>query len=164
MPPEITVGQDGKVSYKFFCKMYAHWIVMLSLTASHRKPSLHVSRSRDDKSTSNLVSHIKNCEPAPSNQRNAIESYAHGHSYSQAAFRLLLVKWVTSCSRPYSIVQDEPFVRIVKMLYNRATLVSPHTLSTDVRKAFHLSKEALINRLEVHIYMLRVPHMSLNHS
>jgi hypothetical protein len=86
------------------------------------------------------MKHIRVCSPDISTEGNTIESYAHGRSYTPEALRLLLVKWVTSCSRPYSIVQDEPFIQIIQMLYNKAKLVTAHTVSSDVRKVFHLAR------------------------
>jgi hypothetical protein len=95
---------------------------------SCRKLSVSVSRKHKDKSTSNLLSRIKSCNPITTPEVNIIEGYAHGHSYSPEALWVLLVKWVTSCARPFPIVEDEPFIQIIKMLYSQVTIVSPHTL------------------------------------
>jgi hypothetical protein len=154
MPPNIIVQKNGVVSYVFMCRQCVYFIhrFLVFTNIFHRKPSISVSRRREDKSTSNLLSHAKSCDPDPTAQVNAIEGYAHGCSYSPEALRLLLVKWVTSCSRPFSIVQDEPFIQIVRMLYSQATLISPHTLSTDVKRVFNVSRESLIKCFEVCSY------------
>jgi hypothetical protein len=93
--------------------------------------------------------HIRICAPGISTDANTIESYAHGRSYTPEVLRLLLVKWVTSCSRPYSIVQDEPFIQIIKMLYDKAILVTAKTVSSDVQRVFHLARDSVIKNLQV---------------
>jgi hypothetical protein len=131
---------------------------MLPSLTGCRNPSASVSKQINDGSTANLVKHMRVCSPDVSTEDNAIESYAHGRSYTPEALRLLLVKWVTSCSRPYSIVQDEPFIQIIKMLYNKARLVAPQTVSSDVQKVFLLARESVIKNLKVwkviHIFPL----------
>jgi hypothetical protein len=99
-----------------------------------------VSKQTNDASTANLMKHVRVCSPEVSTEDNAIESYAHGRLYTPEALHLLIVKWVTSCSCPYSIVQDKPFIQIIKMLYNKTTLVTSNIVSSDVKKVFHLWK------------------------
>jgi hypothetical protein len=153
-PPEIvnkSVNGKQVPMYKFVCKRYvcSERSGTLPRLTGYRNPSASVSKQTNDASTANLMKHVRVCSPEVSTEDNGIESYAHGRSYTPEVLRLLLVKWVTLCSRPYSIVQDEPFIQIIKMLYNKATIVTPKMVSSDVQKVFHLARESVIKNLKV---------------
>lgn len=114
-----------------------------------RYPSEIVTRKCDDDSTGNLCCHIRDCKLAESEECNLMERFSHSSTYTAKSFRYLLVKWITSCSRPYAIVDDIPLQEIFKMLYSRVHLVSGQTISCDVRLTFKESRSTVINILKV---------------
>lgn len=152
MPPTIIKRNDGTILYQFTCKRYAtihQWLQ--SLIVLQRYPSITLTRRRDEVSTGNLLRHITDCEPENTAESTQMERFAHACTYSHEAFRYLLVKWVTSCSRPYSIIEDAPLKDIFKMLYNKTRIVAADTISRDVQLIFKNSRGAIIETLKVFI-------------
>lgn len=125
-PPVIFV-EKGIVKYKFVCKT---------------NPTIDpVTRVRHDRSTSNLNRHVERCSSrlAPAGQR--INEFAHGSTYSKAELRYLITLWVSSCHRPFAIINDPPLQRILKMLFAKVDIPSPSTVSRDVKEAFTIAKK-----------------------
>lgn len=96
---------------------------------------------------------MNSCSPPTTTQSNAIDSFAHARTYTPDAFRLLLAKWVTSSSRPYSIIEDTALIAIFKMLHGKVTLISARTLSRDILLLHEFSKMAVVRTLKVSHYI-----------
>ncbi|KAJ7050837.1 hypothetical protein C8F01DRAFT_1343392, partial [Mycena amicta] len=89
-PPRITESK-GCVKYEFVCGRF---------------PSKAVVRARYDKSTSNLVNHVRTCGPGT----NLIKKYTTGGDYNVGRFRLALALWVSVHNRPHLAVTDEELI------------------------------------------------------
>ncbi|KIJ35364.1 hypothetical protein M422DRAFT_180834, partial [Sphaerobolus stellatus SS14] len=70
-----------------------------------------------DTSTGNLQHHVDKCEPKRTKQTHAMEKFAQGAGYTCDGFQFGLVKWITSASRPFIIVEDQGLTDLFKMLY-----------------------------------------------
>ena len=57
--------------------------------------------------------------------------------------------WCAHRHRPFKIVADPELVEIFQMLYHRAEVPHPVTVSRDVKEIFRLSKENVANILQV---------------
>ncbi|RPD52702.1 hypothetical protein L226DRAFT_438307, partial [Lentinus tigrinus ALCF2SS1-7] len=132
MPPEI-IEEDGIIKYRFYCL---------------RHPSDYVTRSRTDSSMSNLNGHVDICDPVPVGGQHSITQFASGSTYNKAKFRYLTTTWVTSCYRPFAIVDNLPLQDMFKMLYAKVDIPSPSTVSRDVKEAFELLKGAVAAYLQ----------------
>ncbi|KAI0309768.1 hypothetical protein OF83DRAFT_1039925, partial [Amylostereum chailletii] len=113
LPPTIDV-KDGKVRYKFHCKVH---------------PLTFFLRVRTDSSTSNLLSHTQSCgsETAPD---LSISAFAHErlHLYTDL--------WVACSHRPFVIIENEYLVKILKMFNSAAVIPSDSMVSRDVKEIF----------------------------
>jgi hypothetical protein len=151
-PPVIFV-EKGIVKYKFVCKTnpyvsFLNCSVIGSFTLFLRTID-PVTRVRHDRSTSNLNRHVERCSSrlAPAGQR--INEFAHGSTYSKAELRYLITLWVSSCHRPFAIVNDPPLQRILKMLFAKVDIPSPSTVSREVKEAFMIAKKNVGSVLQV---------------
>ncbi len=102
-----------------------------------------MTRARTDSSTSNLNGHVDVCDPIPDDDQSSITQFAHGSTYNKAKFRFLTTAWVTTCFRPFAIVEDPPLQAMLTMLYARVDIPSSTTVSRDVKETFVISKEAV---------------------
>ena len=87
-------------------------------------------------STSNLGGHVKTCNPKPAPSTQSIADFAQGSSYTKEDFRYLATVWVTTCHRPFAIIEDAPLLRMFKMLYAKVEPPSASTVSRDVKEIY----------------------------
>ncbi|KAF9020505.1 hypothetical protein BDZ89DRAFT_912085, partial [Hymenopellis radicata] len=97
-----------------------------------------------DASTSNLVRHVSMCKALGGGGQETITSFAHGSTYSHGRLRLLLVKEVAVCARPFAIAEDEPIRKIIRMCNVNARLISANTLSKDVKEVYEIMKKIVM--------------------
>ena len=106
----------------------------------NRNPSIILTRKREEDSTTNLVRHVKSCESQVVDPSKSIASYAQGSTYNKAQLRYLISRWVFECHRPFSIIDDPPLQRILKMLYAKVETPSSTTVSRDIKEIHTISK------------------------
>lgn len=85
-----------------------------------------------------------------------VAQFARGSTYSHPGLRLLLVEWVSSCHRPFSIVEDKPFRKICEMLHGGVKLVSRQTLTEDMKDVLEATREhvrKLLKRVKCRFHM-----------
>lgn len=78
----------------------------------------------------------------PENQASILP-FAQGSTYSPELLRLYEVFWVVSASRPFSIVNDEWFIRILEMFNPQVERWSGMTIGRDVREFFKIGQKNL---------------------
>ena len=115
--------------------------------ASH--PSVYLDRIAHEDSTSNLLRHVRTCEPPETPESETLAAFASGATYSKAKYRYLLALWCARRHRPFSIVEDPEFRRIVRMLYARAETPSRISVSRDIQHLLGHARTRLIARLGV---------------
>ncbi|KAJ3965670.1 hypothetical protein EV361DRAFT_810312, partial [Lentinula raphanica] len=129
MPPEIDARDPDVVRYQFHCKHF---------------PVQFVTRARHDDSTSNLKRHVDTCaavDEAAAAGQLTIPMYAGGSSYSEPQLRLLLVQWCAVNARPMLIVEDEAFLKMMKMMHAHVVVPSAVTLARDIQRVYDISKK-----------------------
>ena len=77
-----------------------------------------------------------------------MKSFSSGATYSRQHFRFVCAIWITSCRRPFRIVNDTPFQDIVGMLNPLAQIHSEHTQANDVKLLYKLSRQKITSLLE----------------
>lgn len=110
-----------------------------------------MTRKREEDSTTNLVRHVKSCEGQVVDASKSITNYAQGSTYNKAELRYLVSRWVFECHRPFSIIDDEPLQRILKMLYGKVETPSPTTVSRDVKQIHKIAKGHVGKKLQVRL-------------
>jgi hypothetical protein len=142
--------EDGEVTYIFVCKMYAFFGWFLFVTEyCHRSPSIKVTRTRHDDSTSNLVRHVKLCSGVSAGGSSSITAFAQGSTYTPHKFPMKLAIWVARRHRPFTIVEDEELVDIFRDLNNKVQVPSRFTVSRDVKEIFDMSRLKVAEILKV---------------
>lgn len=125
-------------------------IIFLSISDIYfSRPSEYCDRQHFETSTGNLGRHIKDCDPQNTAPTQQITAFASGTTYSSPWFWFLLSMWCARRHRPFKIVADPKLVEIFQMLYHRAKVPHPVTVSRDVKEIFRLSKENVANILQV---------------
>lgn len=163
LPPTIRVENDGTVKYEFKCKRYACiWLTLLlcndtdvSYSNLFSRP---VVRVRHDTSTSNLKNHADLCvgSRAVAPGQSTVEQFARGSTYQKELLRVYIGLWTATSYRPFTIVKDPYFIKIVQMFNPKAEIPSDTTISRDVKEFHKIGKvnlKAFINQLPgaVHI-------------
>ena len=105
-------------------------------------PSKCITRHRLDETTSNLVRHVKTCEPSTSTHLPPFSSYAIGR------FRYLIAAWSARRARPHTIVEDEEFREILVMLYSAVEIHSHQTVARDITDMYTRSRIAIAHHLQ----------------
>ena len=108
-----------------------------------RNPSIVLARKCEEDSTTNLICHVKSCEGQVVNLSNSIANYMQGSTYNKAKFRYLISCWVFECHQPFSIINDEPLQRMLKMLYVKVETPSQTMLLWDV-KEIHGDRKSVV--------------------
>jgi hypothetical protein len=78
-----------------------------------------------------------------------MNAFASGSTYKHERLRTLIVRWVTGCRRPISVVVDPDFLDIVKMLNPHALIPSRNTVTRDIKIMYSLAKVKLKDVLQV---------------
>ena len=68
--------------------------------------------------------------------QSTVEQFAHGSTYQKELLRVYMGLWTATSYRPFAIVKDPYFIKIVQMFNPKAELPSATTISRDV-KEFH---------------------------
>lgn len=66
--------------------------------------------------------------------------------------------WVSRRNRPFAIVADSEFLEIVHMLYAKAEVPHPTTVSRDVQEIFGISRSHLADHLQVRTAVVTYPY------
>ena len=103
-------------------------------------------------STSNLLRHVRNCEPEETPEVELLASFAAGSTYSKAKFRFKLAVWIARRHRPFNLVEDPEFRELLYMLYGRVEIPSRKSTARDVLSLVRYVKQQLIARLQVNKY------------
>ncbi|KAJ3816315.1 hypothetical protein F5880DRAFT_1619480 [Lentinula raphanica] len=107
-------------------------------------PQQYVTRARHDDSTSNLKRHVDTCaaiEEAEAAGQLTIPMFAGGSAYSEPQLRLLLVQWCAVNARPMLIVEDEAFLKMMKMMHAHVAVPSAVTLARDIQRVILFSMD-----------------------
>lgn len=130
-------------------------------------PSIYLDRIAHEDSTSNLLRHVRTCEPPETPESETLAAYASGATYSKAKYRYLLALWCARRHRPFSIVEDPEFRRIVRMLYARVETPSRISVSRDIQHLLEHARTQLVVRLGVcygFVVDVRVPWILMRES
>ena len=100
----------------------------------------------------NLLRHIKSCEGQVVEASKSIANYAHGSTYSKVEIWYLVSLWVFQCHWPFTIIDDPPLQRILKMLYAKVKTPSSTTISRDVKEIHSISKVHVGKVLQVRVH------------
>ena len=145
----VIIEEKGEIKYQFICQKYVLFFladIKTYIAKPHRNPSIILTRKHKEDSTTNLLRHVKSCD---GQEINESQSYAHGSSYSKAELRYFISLWVVQCHRPFTIIEDLPLQRILKMLYAKVETPSPNTISRDVKEIHGISKGHVAKFLQV---------------
>ena len=110
---------------------------------------MYLDRIAHEDSTSNLLRHVRTCEPPETPESETMASFASGVTYSKAKFRYLLAMWCAHRHRPFSVVEDPEFREVVQMLYGRAEIPLRISVAHDIQHLLEHSHVQLINKLLV---------------
>ncbi|KAI1787521.1 hypothetical protein LXA43DRAFT_857178, partial [Ganoderma leucocontextum] len=130
--PVVVTDEDEVVYHRFVCKDH---------------PSIYLDRIAHEDSTSNLLRHVRTCEPPETPESETLTAFTAGATYSKAKFRFLLALWCTRRHRPFSVVEDPEFRRVIRMLYRRAEIPSRISVSRDIQHLLEHSRGHLIAQL-----------------
>ena len=96
-----------------------------------------------------MLRHVRTCEPPDTPETQTLTAFAAGASYSKAKLRFLLALWCACRHRPFSIVEDPEFRKVIRMLYARAEVPSRIAVSRDIQHLLDHSRAQLIARFAV---------------
>ena len=120
-----------------------------------RKPSISVTRTHHDDSTSNLKHHSHECKYIALSQSN-ITAFAQGSTYTPHKHRMKIALWVAHCNCPFAIVEDSELLDIFYDLNSKVVTPSYYTVSHDVKEIFQMSRIQVANILKVWIVPSRL--------
>ena len=147
------------MKYRFVCKTCVHraFSPQPHLTCpTCRDPDVSIVRARHDVSTSNLLNHVKSCEGRRDPGQGTISNFAYGSTYSKELLRTYVALWSATSYRPFTIVEDPYFVKIISMFNPNASLPSDSTVSNDVRDFFQIGRKNLKAYIAVSTYISTV--------
>ena len=84
-------------------------------------------------------------------ETQSIATFAAGSTYTEAKFCYHLVMWITTCHRPFSIVEDPEFRALLRMLYGRVEIPSHVTVTRDMHLILRDAKGHLTAVLRVRL-------------
>ena len=150
--PKVVSDDEGDLFCRFVCKRcvieFIFTVLLFIWSASDH--SVFLDRIIHEDSTSNLLRHIRACNPPDQTpEAQTMVSFAAGSTYSEARFRYGLVVWITRRHHPFSIVEDPEFRALMCMLYGRVDIPSRVTVGRDMQLILHDAKRALTARLQV---------------
>ncbi|KAE9397092.1 hypothetical protein BT96DRAFT_762432, partial [Gymnopus androsaceus JB14] len=73
--------------------------------------------------------------------------FTAGSTYSEPKLRLLIVEWCACNSRPMIIVEDEAFVKILRMLNANVAIPDRKAVARDIKAVYKISKDFMIDYL-----------------
>jgi hypothetical protein len=161
----VIIIDDDTVKYKFICKKSVGFAFLLRRVADcihYRNPSISCICSCTDSGTTNLKRHVDTCTGKIALGDQSIKNFSQGSTYSDGEFRFLITRWVTMCHRPFSIIEDLPLQKMLKMLYTNVKILSDTTVSRDVREAHHILKTEVAKALQVCFFDLHTPLTATN--
>ena len=141
MPPMITTMDSGEIGYKFACKMLvifatsSHICIVLIMNARlySSNPSKHITCSRIDETTSNLLRHANTCSPTPSTPTSTpLSTFGVGH------FRYLVAAWSVCRVWPHVIIEDEELHKIFIMLFLAVEIHLHQTVARDISDMYSI--------------------------
>lgn len=136
MPPGIEEDGKGIVRYSFKCLKCVFslrmFIVHSAYLISSRCTNHVVRRACYDNSTSNLWDHVKNMHREREVDQGMLVQSAHGSTYTAERLRLYEVFWCASAARPFAIITDEWFIKILEMFNPAVHTWSDVTIGRDV--------------------------------
>ena len=100
---------------------------------------------RHDTSTSNLKNHADLCSGsrALTPGQGTVEQFARGSTYSKELLRVYVGLWMATSYRPFTIVKDPYFIKIIEMFNPKADLPSDTTISRDIKDFFEIGQANL---------------------
>ena len=123
---------------------------MLSTQLAHSDSSKHVTRSRIDESTSNLVRQANTCDPSTSAAIPVLSSFDRGH------FQYLIAAWSARHAHPFVIIEDEELHEIFIMLYLAVEIHSSQMMSCDISNMYERSRTTVAQHLQLVKYRLHL--------
>lgn len=101
--------------------------------------------------TTNLRRHEVRCdqEAVDNATQTTLAPFAQGATYSPGKLRMLMLKHIAICHRPFSLYTDKPLLQIIKMFRPDAVVVSDTTVSRDIKSVYNIGKAAVIEKLKV---------------
>ena len=134
-----------KSVFNFFILYLAwHWLLFFS-----RCPSITVSRTRHNESTSNLKCHVHQCMPANSVKAKQLSVFVQGLTYHPATHHMKVALWVARHHCPFAIIKDPELLNIFHDLNNKCTTPSASTVSRDIKEIFQLTHKNVAQMLQV---------------
>ena len=95
-----------------------------------------------DETTSNLVRHVKTCNPS------SVHASFPFSAYSLGRFRYLVAAWSACRARPHVIIEDEELREILVMLYSVVEIHSHQTVARDISDMYERSRVVIACHLQ----------------
>lgn len=131
--------------------LFNHWKHESKAYPSFRRhPNQVVSRARHDDGTSNFKWHVNRCTAVLEAEvagQLTMSMFAAGSTYSEPKLRLLIVEWCARNSCPMIIVEDEAFVKILRMLNANVAIPGRKAVARDIKAVYKISKDFVIDHL-----------------
>ena len=70
--------------------------------------------------------------------------------------RTEIVRWVAESARPFTVVKDRGFLKLMKTGRPKYKIPSPKTVARDTKTLFAKSRQRIANLLQVRTVLLRV--------
>ncbi|KAJ7719782.1 hypothetical protein B0H14DRAFT_2642876 [Mycena olivaceomarginata] len=155
--PPIEVRQEDFHAVKnqiFGKEVYCSPRISTNLSPVHLKavniPSMIIyvrcgrllKHNASSNTTSNLLNHTRDCAPKPDlfSQQGMMRSFVSGSTFKHGKLRTLTTLWVTWRRRPFKIVEDPEFRKIIHLFNPSAHKHSAGTQACDVRRLYKLSR------------------------
>ncbi|KAG4066329.1 hypothetical protein HA402_000553 [Bradysia odoriphaga] len=109
-------------------------------------PKKYPLSGKSNGSTSNLIRHLKSVHPEIT--ISTISEDIEIIEFSQERYRDALVKWIVTCNQPFSEVEQETFLEMIKILNPAAITISSPTVKRDIIKKFEEKVKVMIAHLK----------------
>jgi hypothetical protein len=105
---------------------------------------------------SNLKNHASDCLPAHAVEagQSSIEQFAGRSTYQKDLLCVYIDLWIATSYRPFLIMEDQYFIKIIAMLNPLADLPSPPTISHDIKEFLVIDQENLKAFVKVCTYAI----------
>ena len=149
----LTDTGQSYFNFLFKCKwcVVILWLIAKAFLLILPRCGKSISRHAGSNTTSNLVKHERLCCPRENIQlqQDMMNSFASGSTYRREKLWTFIVRWVTGCRQPMSIVGDSNFRGLIKMLNPQAIVPSQNTVTQDIKTMYSLTKVNLATILQV---------------
>jgi hypothetical protein len=134
-------------------KIKNKWVVQHKYVCKAERSKCVALRNWNQAATTSLLKQKEKCEAASASAGESPFAITKANTkrtpLSVAKVRALLIEWVATCNRPFSIVEDKPLGELCVYMHPDVDLPAANTLSSNLQQCFPRAAEIVKQYFEV---------------